>query len=675
MQKYQIAYCNIAYSFPQSGIICNFQPQGFPTVTSPKDIQSLIADLDNLLLDSDTEHQKVLEGVRNYLATLPQEGRELTPPEQRTAKEIAKAVLEEMESFRTDLADSVETELMVLRQQREAMQKDIKRLEAQQQQMTAEFLQKLASSCVETLTREITSTLEKLEIQFLGDNSPDTPAAFQQKLRLEQLQQFQRRSDRLLVNLDTTIQTVFQTLERDLHSYQESLSQGVENIHSLGQQGETMFTFLINRLLQQLGEPNSAGETQKEIPPVKGLLVKEQDKEKQDEERQEKEPLSSQETSFRETSTQKTPPIEKNFPPLPNKTQLFPFAGTEITSPAEVWVEREQDQEEESEELEKPSEVDNLLYLDLSQEKLDVPEDDNDSQVLSESAEEVERVDSEEEESSYVEAMEDVLFDTSENSEVNQFAEISSTSESNSPETVLFGEKVDEESNKVEEVETIAALTDVLERAALDVDLTDDLEEGDVASQLSADENLLPTEDKTGETDLRGIIDENTLDQLNEDLELFEGGHQEEDEGPDTEIQLADGRIISTKKESETDPEIQLINPQEEDEGPDTEIQFVNPPTDTKSQSVNNEVYSTSTKEILSSSSNSDAEVLTPPEELLGENLENLLIESFANEQELSSQLQMDKITGFSQEFFWDESEEEEEEGNSENREDMNNDQ
>ncbi len=673
MQEYKIAYCKIAYSFPQSGIICNFQRQGFPTVTSPKDIQSLIADLDNLLLNSDTEQQEVLEGVRDYLEALPQEGRELTSPEQRTAKEIAKAVLGEMESFRADVTGSVETELMVLRQQREAMEKDIKRLEVQQQQMMAEFLQKLASSCIETLTREITGTLEKLEIQFLGDNSLDTPAAFQQKLRLEQLQQFQRRSDRLLVNLDTTIQTVFQTLERDLHSYQESLSQGVENIHSLGQQGETMFTFLINRLLQQLGEPNSVDETQKEIPEVKGLLVKEQEEE-------EKELLSSQEISPRETSTQKTTPVDQTVNPLPNRTQLFPFAGTEITSPTDVWVERDHEDEKEEpekpEELEKPSEVDNLLYLDLTKEEVDVPRDYGDSEVLSESAEEVDSIDSEEEESAYIEAMEDVLFDASENSETSQFSEIDSTSQSDSPEEVLFGEKVEEENNNVEEVETIAALTDVLERTSSDVNQTTDLEEGDATTQLSSDENLLPTEDKTGETDLRGIIDQSTLEKLNEDLELFEGDYQEEDEGPDTEIQLADGRIISLKEESEPDTEIQLVVPQGEESEPDTEIQLINPPTDTKSKSENNEVYSTSTQEIISSSSsNSDAEVLTPPEELLGENLENLLIESFANEQELSSQLQMDKITGFSQEFFWDESEEEEEEGSSESREDMNNDQ
>ncbi len=631
-----------------------FNRQGFLTVTSHKDIQSLIADLDNLLLNSDTNQQEVLEEVRSYLVTLPQENEgNLTAAEQRTAEAITKAVLAEMADFRADMTGSVQMELDVLRQQREAMQKDIKRLEVQQQQMMAEFLQKLASSCVETLTREITNTLEKLEIQFLSDNSPDSPAAFQQRLRLEQLQQFQRRSDRLLVNLDTTLQTVFQTLERDLYSYQESLSQSVENIHSLGQQGETMFAFLINRLLQQLGEPDAVDKMPKESTDVDALPPTQEDVE---------------EPSY----------VENTTPSLPDSTKLFPFAGTEISSLEEVWTE-----EETQKRPNQSSEIDNLLYLDLSREKVALPNVYGDAENASEPLEEVDKGD--EEENSYIEAMEDVLFDSSEDLEANQFAEIDSTVESNSPKEVLFGAKVTEEEDGIKQVETITALTDVLERASIDIEEGKGVGEGDVAGQLnsgvegfipaSSGENLLPTEDKAEEPDLPSIIDTSTLEKLNEDLELFEEGRKQEDEGPDTEIQLADGKTITAEEESEPDTEIQLVEVQEatsnlaliETEEPDTEIQLVAPPTDAEllepetEELENLEEYSTSVDEVVSSGSKSDEEVLTPPEELLGENLENLLIESFANEQELSSQLQMDKITGFSQEFFWDESEEEEE--------------
>ncbi|MGB5970441.1 MAG: hypothetical protein WBG70_19165 [Spirulinaceae cyanobacterium] len=622
-------------------------------MTSHQDIQSLIADLDNLLLNADTDQQEVLEEVRSYLVTLPlsspqQSGEgDLTATEQRTAEAIAKAVLGEMESLRAEMTGSVEKELAVLRQQREAMEKDIKRLEVQQQQMMAEFLQKLGSSCVETLTREVTNTLEKLEMQFLSNNSPDTPAAFQHRLRLEQLQQFQRRSDRLLVNLDTTLQTVFQTLERNLYSYQESLSQSAENIHSLGQQGETMFTFLINRLLQQLGEPDSVADAQKESdlqPP----------------EEEAEEPVV----------------VEEISPLLPEQTQLFPFAGTEITSPGEIWQE-----EEDLGQPQKSSEVDNLLYLDLSREKVALPGVYGRSDDASEFTEEVDTQN--EEENSDIDVMEDVLFDSSENVEANQFAENDSKAESNSPQEVLFGEKVTEESDEVEQVETITALTDVLEQAAVDLEQITDSEEGEVATRLNSDledfvpasphENLLPTEDRSREAALPDIIDTNTLEKLNEDLELFEEGGKEEDEGPDTEIQLADGETILAAEESEPDTEIQLVEAQEtseslaltetEESEPDTEIQLVNSPNDIELPEFASEDLENN-EEMVDSSSSSDAEVLTPPEELLGENLENLLIESFANEQELSSQLQMDKITGFSQEFFWDESEEEEEKEN-----------
>jgi len=56
----------------------------------------------------------------------------------------------------------------------------------------------------------------------------------------------------------TTIRIVFESLQRDIQTYQESLAQGVEQMHTLGQQGEMMFSALVSHLAQQIGREASS---------------------------------------------------------------------------------------------------------------------------------------------------------------------------------------------------------------------------------------------------------------------------------------------------------------------------------------------------------------------------------------------------------------------------------
>ena len=68
------------------------------------------------------------------------------------------------------------------------------------------------------------------------------------------MRQLQSRSDQLLVNIDSTLQRMFETLQRNIDSYQISLNQGIENMQSLGQQGEVIVRSLVDHLTQQLGQ-------------------------------------------------------------------------------------------------------------------------------------------------------------------------------------------------------------------------------------------------------------------------------------------------------------------------------------------------------------------------------------------------------------------------------------
>ena len=77
---------------------------------------------------------------------------------------------------------------------------------------------------------------------------------------LDQLQQLTRLTgdlDHRLLALDSTVNAVFNALERNILTYHDSLSQSLSRMHSKGVQGETLLTNLIDNLSQHLRSDNT----------------------------------------------------------------------------------------------------------------------------------------------------------------------------------------------------------------------------------------------------------------------------------------------------------------------------------------------------------------------------------------------------------------------------------
>jgi len=257
-------------------------------VTKQKKIQSLIADIDSLLAKFGSRFpwskpndlvrdREILERVRRYLLSMHPDEMAMSPSHESAITPIVQAVAQEMESIRQQVTEPLQTELSALRQQRESLTQEIQHLEQKKQQLqntvTAkrggpeqplpEFAQDLINQSTERLTKQLAQILLNLEAQLLNasstSDSPGQPASgiMLPQERLEQLRQLQRESDRMLINLDTNQRTVFEALDRDLHGYQQSLSQGLDKMHRLSNQGELLFTVLVNRLAQLLGRETS----------------------------------------------------------------------------------------------------------------------------------------------------------------------------------------------------------------------------------------------------------------------------------------------------------------------------------------------------------------------------------------------------------------------------------
>lgn len=251
-------------------------------MTSQKEqIQILITEIDSVLYRTNprlpwvmsgevAQQRQVLERVRNYLVALQQripddaglgsgfnpaaqvpyaaQTQELSAVPGENSPEMSpyqmmRAILQEVSYLRANLTPAQVNPPL------------------NQQQLTAELLQVLMSRLQENLSQQIAQTLGNLRSQ----SSPYEPGAMLggsasalANPQYEQLQNLRSRSDQMLVNLDSTLTVVFESLQRNIQAYQEALSQGLERMYSTGQQSEYTFKLLIDQLIDQLKQEASS---------------------------------------------------------------------------------------------------------------------------------------------------------------------------------------------------------------------------------------------------------------------------------------------------------------------------------------------------------------------------------------------------------------------------------
>jgi uncharacterized coiled-coil DUF342 family protein len=198
-----------------------------------------------------------------------------------TASQVLQALLQEMQYLRgqtMDILEPLKAEVTMLRQQRETLIAEVQQLQQQRLEAASSLSPQLPASQWEAALQQLTGQLEahmadqiKQSVQQLeasaastyllthaGSDSQSTmpPAVgeLSPAQRLEYLKQIQSQSDHLVLNLDRALRTVFESLQQSIYSYQDSLHQGLNKMHTLGQQGEMMFNALINHLAQQVNQ-------------------------------------------------------------------------------------------------------------------------------------------------------------------------------------------------------------------------------------------------------------------------------------------------------------------------------------------------------------------------------------------------------------------------------------
>lgn len=189
-----------------------------------------------------------------------------------TSHQVLQALLQEMQYLRAQMVQPLTNEVMALQQQRETLRNEVLELERRRASRVDDpdailpnpawvddMVVRLRSALSEQLMPQISSlqaqmsNLPLLPTASLDSRelSADLPQLTPQQ-RLDQLQQIQAQTDYMLLKLDANFRTVFESLGQSIQSYCDTLSQGLDEMHGLGQQGEFVFRTFIDRLARQL---------------------------------------------------------------------------------------------------------------------------------------------------------------------------------------------------------------------------------------------------------------------------------------------------------------------------------------------------------------------------------------------------------------------------------------
>ncbi len=272
-----------------------------------EEIQRLIADIENLLAKSGKrlprvlpgqapEPKQVLERIRDFLIKLADEALEsdsenklsqqsqLSPlltkfvdqgnnqssPEQDQPDQQQSTVIippQQKIDF-SALLQPLQAELQTLLQERANLVQEIRQLErirlhnysltqqmANQEQMISEFLQVLMSRLVPTLTPQTADNLAN-SLNVASSSTEPASTSTQHELeptdQVERLTRFAAELDRRLLSLDGTVNVIFEALQRNIHTYHESLSQALARMHSQGVLGEHLMVSFVNNLTSLL---------------------------------------------------------------------------------------------------------------------------------------------------------------------------------------------------------------------------------------------------------------------------------------------------------------------------------------------------------------------------------------------------------------------------------------
>ena len=179
----------------------------------------------------------------------------------RAVNTVLQAVAKDLTALQQGVIGQLSRDVARLQAEKTRLLTDIDKLQAYYQTLQSRQLEALSQQQIaqqqlwaKQLAQVLASHLQALMIQRLNQlaSTPQAPTASEAGLPLTAVNGHSDHAQRLLASLDATFSTTFKALQQDLNSYQSSLSQQLNRMQGLEQQGEAILEALIDRLREQL---------------------------------------------------------------------------------------------------------------------------------------------------------------------------------------------------------------------------------------------------------------------------------------------------------------------------------------------------------------------------------------------------------------------------------------
>ena len=180
----------------------------------------------------------------------------------RAVNTVLQAVAKDLTTLQQGVIGQLSRDVARLQAEKTRLMTDIDKLQAYYQTLQSRQLEALSQQQIaqqqlwaKQLAQVLASHLQALMIQRLNQlaSTPQAPStAPTAGLPLTAVTGHSDHAQRLLASLDATFSTTFKALQQDLNSYQSSLSQQLNRMQGLEQQGEAILEALIDRLREQL---------------------------------------------------------------------------------------------------------------------------------------------------------------------------------------------------------------------------------------------------------------------------------------------------------------------------------------------------------------------------------------------------------------------------------------
>lgn len=178
-------------------------------------------------------------------------------------------ITEDLANLRANLLGKLGREVITLETQKHELAEDIQKLQAQRQELEVQVVTEQGQG----LQGQTSPDMQRQ--QWIEQLAQAIAVHLRAEVNTSNAQSMQRHSEtieHLTMDLDNTLQVVFQSLQRDIESYQNDLDLQMQRMHSQRQQAELLLAALIERIDSQLEraqaiEQNVRDRDQPVIPP------------------------------------------------------------------------------------------------------------------------------------------------------------------------------------------------------------------------------------------------------------------------------------------------------------------------------------------------------------------------------------------------------------------------